>query len=122
MAISTLSDSNLSPAFKRVWGTFADNLYGTGGEDDFLKLVPKTYDFKGTQRDFPIQTSFGGSVGASRLPTPNSAKTVLVTLTRKKHYARINIDRETMIASKGEGAFIDATQFETEGKLKSFMR
>jgi len=122
MAISTYTDSNYSPLFKRVWGEYADNLYGNGSEDPALSQVNKTFNFKGSQMNFPVKVSFGGGKGQGSLPVANAAKYVDVTLTRKKTYARLNLDRETIVASKGrEGAFKEATSEETTAKLASFM-
>jgi len=123
MAIATYTDSNFSPLFKRVWGEYGSNLYGTGAEDPAFSQVKKTFNFKGSQMDFPLDLSFGGGVGNGSLPEANTSKKVTVVLTRKKSYARMKLDRETMIASRGrEGAFQDATRYETEAKLRSFMR
>lgn len=123
MAITTFTATNFSPLFKRVWGEYGDNLYGSGVEDPILSMIPKTFSFKGSQMNFPVKVSFGGGVGFGVLPEANTAKHVDVVLTRKSSYARLKLDRQTMIASKGkEGAFREATQAETEGKLRSFNR
>lgn len=123
MAITTLTDTNFSALFKRVWGQYGDNLYGTGAEDPVISQLTKTFNFKGSQMDFPIKLGFGGSTAFGTLPTANSGKYATVVLTRKKAYARLNLDRETIIASKGrEGAFKEATEEETTSKLRSFMR
>lgn len=122
MAISTYTDTNFSPLFKRVWGEYGDNLYGTGAEDPAMSQIPKTFNFKGSQKNFPVKVSFGGGKGFGSIPTANVTKYVDITLTRKKCYVRLNLDRETIIASKGrEGAFKEATREETEAKLASFM-
>lgn len=124
MAITKFTDSAYSPLFKRVWGDYANNLYGNGSSDPLLGMIQKDYSrFKGSQMDFPINVTFGGSVGFGAIPTANTAKKVLVTLTRKSCYARLNLDRQTILASKGkEGAFKEATADETEAKLNNFMR
>lgn len=123
MAISTYTDANFSPLFKRVWGEYGNNLYGTGAEDPGVSQIKKTFNFKGSQMDFPLDLSFGGGVGAARLPEANTSHKVTVVLTRKRVYARLKLDRETMVASRGrEGAFKEATSYETEAKLRSFMR
>jgi hypothetical protein len=123
MAITTLSDTDYSALFKRTYGEYGDNLYGSGSEDPLESQIEKQFDFKGSQHEFPLKLGFGGGVGYSTLPTANRSKNVTVTLTRKKAYARMNLDRETIIASNGkQGAFKQATQEETTGKLKSFNR
>jgi hypothetical protein len=123
MAITVLTDADYSALFKRTYGEYGDNLYGSGSEDVLESQIPKKFDFTGSDHRFPIKVGFGGGTGYSVLPAANSSKNVDVVLTRKKAYARMNLDRETIIASKGkEGAFKEATQEETLGKLKSFNR
>ncbi len=123
MAITTLTDSDYSALFKRMYGEYGDNLYGSGSEDPLESQIPKKFDFQGSQYEFPLKVGFGGGTGYGTLPEANSSKNVNVILTRKKAYARMNLDRETIVASKGKaGAFKEATQEETLGKLKSFNR
>lgn len=123
MAITTYNNSDYSALFKRMYGEYGDNLYGSGVEDVGESQIPKYFDFQGDSYRFPIKVGFGGSVGFASLPTPNPSKNVEVVLTRKKAYARMQLDRETIVASKGkQGAFRAATQEETEAKLKSFNR
>lgn len=123
MAITVLSDADYSALFKRTYGEYGDNLYGSGSEDPLESQIPKKFDFNGSDHRFPLKVGFGGGTGFSVLPEANSSKNVDVVLTRKKAYARMNLDRETIIASRGkEGAFKEATQEETLGKLKSFNR
>ena len=123
MAITVLSDADYSALFKRTYGEYGDNLYGSGAEDPLESQMPKKFDFYGSEHRFPVKIGFGGGTGYGTLPEANSSKNVDVVLTRKKAYARMNLDRETIIASRGrEGAFKEATQEETLGKLKSFNR
>lgn len=123
MAITLFTDADYSALFKRTYGEYGDNLYGSGSEDPLESQIPKKFDFTGTDHHFPIKIGFGGGTGFSTLPEANASKNVDVVLTRKKAYARMNLDRETIVASRGkEGAFKEATQEETLGKLKSFNR
>jgi hypothetical protein len=123
MAITILSDADYSALFKRTYGEYGDNLYGSGSEDPMESQIPKKFDFNGSEHRFPVKVGFGGGTGFSTLPEANSSRNVDVVLTRKKAYARMNLDRETIIASRGKsGAFKEATQEETLGKLKSFNR
>lgn len=123
MAITTLSDSDYSALFKRVYGEYGDNLYGSGVEDPVESQISKTFDFQGEDYRFPLKVGFGGGTSFGSLGSANSSKNVIVVMTRKKAYARMNLDRETIVASRGrQGAFIEATKEETEGKLKSFRR
>lgn len=123
MAITILSDADYSALFKRTYGAYGDNLYGSGSEDPLESQISKKFDFNGSEHRFPVKIGFGGGTGFGSLPEANSSKNVDVVLTRKKAYARMNLDRETIVASKGkDGAFKEATQEETLGKLKSFNR
>lgn len=123
MAITVLSDADYSALFKRTYGEYGDNLYGSGSEDPLESQLTKKFDFNGSEYRFPVKIGFGGGTGFGVLPEANSSKNVDVVLTRKKAYARMNLDRETIIASRGkDGAFKEATQEETLGKLKSFNR
>lgn len=123
MAITTYTDSDYSALFKRTYGEYGDNLYGSGSEDPLESQITKKFDFNGSDHRFPVKVGFGGGTGFSVLPEANSSKNVEVVLTRKSAYARMNLDRQTIVASKGkDGAFKEATQEETLGKLKSFNR
>ena len=123
MAITVLSDADYSALFKRTYGAYGDNLYGSGSEDPLESQITKKFDFNGSEHRFPVKIGFGGGTGFGTLPEANASKNVDVVLTRKKAYARMNLDRETIVASKGkDGAFKEATSEETLGKLKSFNR
>lgn len=123
MAITTLTDSDYSALFKRAYGTYGDQLYGSGIEDVLESQIPKTFDFQGNERHFPLKVGFGGGTGFGTLPAANRSKNVDVVYTTKQAYGRLNLDRKTIVQSRGKlGAFIQATKEETEGKLKSFRR
>lgn len=123
MAITALTDSDYSSLFKRAYGDYGDQLYGSGVEDVLESQIPKTFDFQGNERHFPLKVGFGGGVGYGTLPAANRSKNVDVYYTTKQAYARLNLDRKTIVQSRGKmGAFIEATKEETEGKLKSFRR
>lgn len=123
MAITAFTDADYSALFKRTYGEYGDNLYGSGSEDPLESQLTKKFDFNGTDHRFPVKVGFGGGTGFGTLPEANSSRNVEVILSRKSAYARMNINRETIIASRGkEGAFKEATQEETLGKLKSFNR
>ncbi len=123
MAITRLTDADYSSLFKRTYGQYGDNLYGAGVEDPLESQIPKTFDFGGSDHRMSVKIGFGGGTGFGSLPTANMSKNVEVVLSRKKAYARINLDRETIVASRGKAsAFKEATQEETIGKLRSFTR
>lgn len=123
MAITTLTDADYSALFKRTYGQYGDNLYGAGVEDPLESQIPKVFDFGGSDHRMAVKVGFGGGTGFGSLPTANMSKNVEVVLSRKKAYARMNLDRETIVASRGKAsAFKEATQEETIGKLRSFTR
>lgn len=123
MAITTYTDSDYSALFKHTYGDYGDNLYGSGVEDPLESQIPKVFDFNGDQHEMAIKLGFGGGTSFGTLGVANRSKNVKPILTRKAAYARLNLDRQTIIASRGKaGAFKEATQEETEGKLKSFNR
>lgn len=123
MAITTLTDSDYSALFKRTYGDYGDNMYGSGIEDPLESQMTKEFGPFGEDRRMAIKVGFGGGTGFGTLPQANRSKNVVVILSSKSAYARMNLDRKTIIASRGkQAAFIEATKEETEGKLKSFNR
>ena len=88
----------------------------------FAKMKLKK-DFVGKQKDLPVVQSIGGGVGAGSLPTANENKIGLATITTKKNYAVVSIDRETMKAAKtDEGSFVRLTAFPVKVATESFNR
>jgi hypothetical protein len=123
MAITTFTDTDYAALFKRTYGEYGDNLYGSGIEDPLESQLDKVFDFGGVDHRFAVKIGFGGGTGFGVLPTANKSKNLEVVLTRKAAYARLNLDRQTILASRGKAAaFKEATSEETEGKLKSFNR
>jgi hypothetical protein len=85
--------------------------------------IKKSQDFVGSQADYPVVQSIGGGVGAGSLPTANENKISKASLTTKKLYAVVSIDRETMKAAKtDEGSFVRMTKFPVKIATKSFNR
>jgi hypothetical protein len=79
--------------------------------------------FKGKSLALEAILGFSGSVGSGSLPETNVFEDQNASLTRKKIYARILLDREAMIASKGEAAaFEQATKRMVKKGVESFMR
>ena len=121
MAAYDLDLAAVSGLFKTKYGKLAEATFNTMFPT--LSRVSKKKDFTGTQLQFPVPLSFGGSVGSGSLPTANTAQWGTVTLTRKKVYARLNIDRETIkAASDDEGAFIRGTKEFVRTTVESFTR
>lgn len=88
----------------------------------FGRLKKKT-DFVGSQKEVAIIQSIGGGVGAGSLPTASRSKTGKATITTKKNYATVSIDRETMKAAKtDEGSFVRMTAHPVKSATESFNR
>ena len=88
----------------------------------FGRLKKKT-DFVGSQKEIAIVQSIGGGVGAGSLPTASESKIGKATITTKKNYATVSIDRETMKAAKSdEGSFVRMTAFPVKIATESFNR
>ena len=85
--------------------------------------LKKKSDFVGSQKEIAIVQSLGGGVGAGSLPTANENKIGKATITTKKNYAVVSIDRETMKAAKtDEGSFVRMTAFPVKIATESFNR
>lgn len=92
-------------------------------ENVLFGRIKKSQDFVGSQKDYPVVQSIGGGVGAGSLPTANENKISKASLTTKKLYAVVSIDRETMKAAKtDEGSFVRMTKFPVKIATKSFNR
>ena len=85
--------------------------------------MKKNENFVGKQIDRPVIQSIGGGVSAGSLPTANENKTALATISPKKVYAVVSIDRESMMAAKkDEGAFVRFTKHPVQIAVRSFNR
>lgn len=88
-----------------------------------VSQVKTVLGFTGSQRQKTIPLSYGGSVGSGTLPAANKAIWKDATLTRKRVYARLNIDRETIYAAKDDkGAFVRATKEFVRKTVESYTR
>lgn len=103
--------------------------YGKLIEKQFAKSnvlfarIKKKQDFEGTQIEFPVQRSIGGGVSSGSLPTANRNLQSKATITSKKAYASVLIDRESMKASKSdEGSFVRFTKYPVKIATESFNR
>lgn len=113
----------------KITGLFKD-CYGVASEATFNATFPtssrikKNSTFTGKQKSFPVPLTYGGSVGSGSMPAANMQTVGTVTLTRKKHYGRLRIDRETIKAAMGgdKGAFIDGTKAFVENVVRSYTR
>lgn len=85
--------------------------------------MKKNENFVGKQIDRPIIQSIGGGVGSGSLPTANENKTGLATISSKKVYAVVSVDRESMMAAKkDEGSFVRFTKHPVQIAVRSFNR
>ena len=89
----------------------------------FSRVKIKKEDFVGSQKEFAVEQSIGGGVGAGSLPTASRNKTGKAIVTTKKNYATVSVDRESMKAAKtDEGAFVRFTAYPVKSATKSFNR
>jgi hypothetical protein len=88
-----------------------------------FQALEKKYDFKGKSLSIDAVLGFTGSVGSGTLPETNVYQQENASLTRKKMYARILLDREAIVASKGEdAAFEQATKRQVKKGVESWNR
>jgi hypothetical protein len=121
MSSWTYSASNEANLMKIKYAKLIEKQFNM--ENVLFGRIKKSQDFVGSQKDYPVVQSIGGGVGAGSLPTANENKISKASLTTKKLYATVSIDRETMKAAKtDEGAFVRMTKFPVKIATKSFNR
>ncbi len=114
--------STLSNMFKVQYGKRSYAVFNTS-TPLWSKIKKEHGMFKGKSLALEAILGFSGSVGSGSLPETNVFDDQNAALTRKKIYARILLDREAMIASKGEpAAFEQATKRMVKKGVESFMR
>lgn len=92
-------------------------------ENVLFGRIKKMEDFEGSQIEIPVIQSIGGGVSAGSLGSSSVNKAAKATLTSKKLYAKVSIDRETMKAAKSdEGSFVRFTKFPVQVATRSFNR
>ena len=122
MADVSASLSTLSTLFKVLYGKRTYAVFNTS-TPLWSKIKKEFGAFKGKSLSIEAVLGFSGSVGSGSLPETNVFTDVNASLTRKKLYARILLDREAMIASKGEeNAFEATTKRMVKKGVESFMR
>lgn len=84
--------------------------------------VRKRHDFVGKQKFVSTPLSFSGGVGSGTIPKANNANYQGAIITAKKVYGVARIDRESVKAAKGKGAFVDATKEAVQKTVESYMR
>jgi len=122
MADVTASLTTLSNLFKIKYGKKSYAVFNTS--TPLWSRVKKEHGmFKGKSLSLEAVLGFTGSVGSGTLPETNVFVDVNASLTRKKLYARVLLDREAMIASQGiENAFEQVTKRQIKKGVESFMR
>lgn len=113
--------TQVSNMFKTKFGPLSDATYNSATV--LLARVKKNYNMVGDQTTFPVPNKFGGGVGSGSLPSPNASNTLKATLTAKKVYAVVQVDRESIKASQNEeGAYAKMLKWAAERGTESYMR
>jgi hypothetical protein len=121
MADVSLGVTNTTAMFQILYDKKSLILFNTA--TPLLKKIVRDEKFLGKSRVLEAITSWGGGVGSGTLPETNVFEDQNATITRKRMYSRIEIDREAMKASKnGQGAFEDATKRRVRKGVEDFMR
>lgn len=122
MAQYNYTNASISALFKTKYGKLSEAVVNTSYPT--LSRVKKLSDFTGKSKTWPQGLTLGGSVGSRILPTANLAIWKEVSLTRKKVYGRLEVERETIKAAMGgnEAAFISETKEYVKQVVKSYAR
>ena len=100
-----ITDSSVQNLFKIQYKDKSLNTYN--GKVPFLGRCEKSYDFVGLRRELEVPTGYQGGAGSGSLPSANRGIYQKPIISRTKQYVVVEIDRETIKASKDEGAFVD---------------
>lgn len=112
---------NTDLLFKTIYDKLSEKIYNS--ENVMMARVKKKFDFTGENLKTTLPKGFGGSVGSGSLPTANTKSYLQMTVTPKKLYARMNIDREAMMASKDDkGSFVRLLQEAIKNSVESYAR
>jgi hypothetical protein len=121
MADITQNTTNLSALFKIKYDKKSYAAFNKA--NPIFQLLEKVYDFKGKNKTIDAVLGFSGSVSSNTLPDTNVYQQENAVLTRKKMYGRILLDREAIVASKGEdAAFEQATKRAVKKGVESWNR
>lgn len=125
MPITISTDADLDAVFKDVYLELGSNLYST--YDAHYSRAKKTFGTLGAQNSKePIETTFGGGVGASSdgtLPEASHSSFIDPLYSAKRNYARVKIDNLTIEGTeKTEAAFVKMIDHEVTSKLRNFNR
>jgi hypothetical protein len=121
MAKHLFTDADISALFKNTYGPISDETYNT--MYPLMSQVRVVKGFEGTDKQVPVPLSFAGSVGAGTLPVANKALWKRYTLTSKRVYGRLDVDRETIYTARSsEGAFVTGTKEYVRKTVESYTR
>jgi len=121
MSDTTANLTSLSNLFKYKYDKKAYAVFNTA--TPLLAKIKRENGFVGKSMVLDAVTSFTGSVGAGSLPETSTFDQQNPTLTRKKLYGVMALDREALITSKGnEAAFESITKRQTRKLIESFTR
>jgi len=113
--------STVSNLFKTVYGKLSEKIYNS--ENILMARTKKDFSFTGTNLKTTMPKGFGGSVGSGALPVANNKSYLQMTVTPKKVYARMNIDRESMMSAKDDkGSFVRLLQEAIKNTVESYSR
>lgn len=116
-----LNLSNASALFKNKYVRMSRDMFNS--ENVVQAKIKRNENFVGEQAIISVPTSFGGGVGSGSLPRGNPATYQRMTITAKKTYAVIQVDREAIkAADNDEGAFVRATKEQVKRGVQSYQR
>lgn len=117
----TYSSTNEAKLMKVKYGKLIEKQFNE--ENVLFGRIKKNEKFEGSQIEIPVIQSIGGGVSAGSLGSSSVNKASKATITSKKLYAKVSIDRETMKAAKSdEGSFVRFTKFPVQVATRSFNR
>lgn len=118
MSNRKVSVDNAKNLYKTLYGKLSENHYNSA--TPLNAIVKKSYTFTGKKKEVPVPTKMIGGVGAGKLPEANYADPEMMTLTRKKVYARAKIEREAIVAADDKGAFVRQTKHTVEKTVERY--
>ncbi len=107
MAKTLLTNSEEAKVLKTVFGPYNTQQFIQTSE--VFGMSKKISGFTGSEKKIAFRGSAGAGVGAGvgGLPEASQHSYLTAVLTRKKSYARVDIDRETALATRDDkGAFV----------------
>lgn len=113
--------TNSSAYFKEKYAKISENVYNSANVT--LARLKKSYNFTGKKLTRAIPQSFTGGVGSGKLPTASPDLASDATLTAKKVYSVVEIEREAIKAADGrDGSFVAQTKHSVQKGVESWMR